>query len=531
MEVDIYQINSNSAAPAANFTRCTLLESNRQGSPSLPPPAPSVPLMPYERPIRRTLHDPAVPSVKLDADDRSKLHADAAPSALAKSKRSMKKKDRLRNTRRQHSNPNVINASAGREPTRFGRHLQKLKLQALPPCSDHNDDATTAAQYHRRRRRRASRSINPNPSGDHEDDRHEHEREPRLIEPDISPTSEPDICTTLDGQIQAVQHTPDPESITLHRPTYKPGDPFDPKAPQADPPQPGPSNLPTRLPEQIHHTVPFDDNELDKACEPGEPFDPKAPRAEPLQPSPSNLPAGPSEQIDAHAPSPTTINASFNQVRDLQHYKGVNIATMYPPQQKGYSASTSCSALPSLRPSFQIEPPSLSIFNGCIDAQTTGEPQPTSDKCTYTCRIPHTWRNMPQHTYDQLIRATATLLILWSQFWKWRRIKKKACYLTRESTNFLNDTQHHGRTNLAKKKTHVTSSEMKKADKPSGMGIYTPCSQHILAKKKTHVTSSEMKKADKPSGMGIFSVLPNAPASTHALHFPPLGVFLRMRSF
>ncbi|EJK52031.1 hypothetical protein THAOC_28741, partial [Thalassiosira oceanica] len=321
MEVDIYQNSSNPAAPAANFTQCTLLESNRQGSQSLPPPTmPSVPpTMPYERPIRRTLHDLAVPSVILDADDRSKLHADAALSALAKSKRLMKKKERPRNTRRQHSNPN--------------------------------------------------RSINPNPSGDHEDDRHEHEREqPRLVEPDISPTSEPDICTTLDGRIQAVQHTPDPESITLHRPTYKPGDPFDPKAPRADPPQPGPSNLParppeqinrtvpfdedepnkacepgepfdpkapraeplqpspsnlpTRLPEQIHHTVPFDDNELDKACEPGEPFDPKAPRAEPLQPSPSNLPAGPSEQIDAHAPSPTTINASFNQVRDLQHYKG-----------------------------------------------------------------------------------------------------------------------------------------------------------------------------------------------------------------
>ncbi|EJK55955.1 hypothetical protein THAOC_24244 [Thalassiosira oceanica] len=250
--------------------------------------------------VRRTLHDPAVPSVNLDADDRSKLHADAALSALAKSKRSMKKKERPRNTRRQHSNPNVMNASAGREPTRLGRHLRKLKLQALPPCSDHNDDATTAAQYHRRRRRRASRSINPNPSGDHEDDRHDHEREPRLIEPDISPTSEPDICTTLDGQIQAVQHTPDLESITLHHPTYKPGDPFDPKAPRADPPQPGPSNLPARPPEQINRL--FDEDELDKACEPGEPFDPKAPRAEPLQPSPSNLPTRLPEQIHHTVP-------------------------------------------------------------------------------------------------------------------------------------------------------------------------------------------------------------------------------------
>ncbi|EJK63448.1 hypothetical protein THAOC_15888, partial [Thalassiosira oceanica] len=151
--------------------------------------------------------------------------------------------------------------------------------------------------------------------------------------------------------------------------------------------QPSPSNLPAGPPERIHLTVPFDDNELDKACEPGEPFDPKAPRAEPPQPGPNILPAGPPEQTDAHVPPPTTINASFNQVRGLQHDNSVNIATMYPPQQKGYSASTSCSALPSLRPSFQIEPPPLSIFDECIDAQTTGEPQTTSDKCTY---LPHT---------------------------------------------------------------------------------------------------------------------------------------------
>ncbi|EJK49235.1 hypothetical protein THAOC_31911, partial [Thalassiosira oceanica] len=110
------------------------------------------------------------------------------------------------------------------------------------------------------------------------------------------------LAATMRTTIQAVQHTPDPESITLHRPTYKPGDPFDPKAPRAEPLQPSPSNLPTRLPEQIHHTIPFDDNELDKACEPSEPFDPKAPRAEPLQPSPSNLPAGPSEQINHTVP-------------------------------------------------------------------------------------------------------------------------------------------------------------------------------------------------------------------------------------
>ncbi|EJK44426.1 hypothetical protein THAOC_37034 [Thalassiosira oceanica] len=143
MKVDIYQNSSNPVAPAANFTPCTLMESNCQGSQSLPPPMPSLPLMPYERPIRR--HDPAVSSVNLDADDRSKLHADAALSALAKSKRSMKKKEWSRNTRRQHSNPNVMNASAGRQPTRLGRHLRKLKLQALPPCSNYDDNATTAA--------------------------------------------------------------------------------------------------------------------------------------------------------------------------------------------------------------------------------------------------------------------------------------------------------------------------------------------------------------------------------------------------
>ncbi|EJK62760.1 hypothetical protein THAOC_16614, partial [Thalassiosira oceanica] len=219
MEVDIYQINSNPAAPAANFTRCTLLESNRQGGVrACHLPRRLYLLCPTNiRVGERTLHDPAVPSVNLDADDRSKLHADAAPSALAKSKRSMKNKARPRNTRRQHSNPNVMNASAGREPTRLGRHLRKLKLQALPPCSDHNDDATTAAQYHRRRRRRASRSINPNPSGDHEDDRHDHEYEPRLIEPDISPTSEPDIISTVGSKPSNIRPAPNQSHFTAQR--------------------------------------------------------------------------------------------------------------------------------------------------------------------------------------------------------------------------------------------------------------------------------------------------------------------------
>ncbi|EJK73095.1 hypothetical protein THAOC_05301, partial [Thalassiosira oceanica] len=298
----------NPAAPAANFTRCTLLESNCQGSQSLPPPTPSVPLMPYERPIRRTLHDPAVPSVNQDADDRSKLHADAALSALAKSKRSMKKKERPRNTRRQHSNPNVMNASAGREPTRFGRHLQKLKLQALPPCSDHNDDATTAAQYHRRRRRRASRSINLNPSGDHEDD---HPSRPTYAQPRINHTPPP--SDPFDPKApQADPPQPGPSNLLARHRTFlfdddeldkacEPGEPFDPKAPRAEPLQPNPSNLPARPP-QIHHTVSFDDGELDKVCEPGEPFDPKAPRAEPLQPSLSNLPARLPERIHRTIP-------------------------------------------------------------------------------------------------------------------------------------------------------------------------------------------------------------------------------------
>ena len=447
MEIDISQNNSNPATPAANSTPYTLLESNRQGSQSRPLPAPSAPSMPYVRPIRQTLRDPAFPAANLDAGDRSKLRADADTSAdyrtTRKLKRMMKKTERPRNTRRQHSNPNVMNASAGRQPTRLGRHLQKLKLQVLPPCSDHDDDATTAAQYHRRRRRRGLRFINPNPSGDHDDERHELEREPQLEEPDLSLASEPsaqqddttnapypDLNRTIiinEAEIdqRILRRTVTFEENELDK-ACESGDPLDPEAPRDEPPQPGPSHLPARTPTQIHRTVPFDEDELSKACESGDPFDPEAPRAEPPQPGPDNLPEGPPEQIDAHEPPLTTTNAistpddGFIQARRL--HIGVNIATMYPPHQLGYSASTSCSALSSLRPSFHIGPPSISITNECIDAQTTGETQPTGDKCTYTCH------KMPQHTYDQLIRATATLLILWSQFWKWRRIKKKACY-------------------------------------------------------------------------------------------------------
>ena len=127
--------------------------------------------------------------------------------------------------------------------------------------------------------------------------------------------------------------------------------------------------------------------------------------------------------------------------------------------------------------------------------------------------------------------------------------------LPEEKVNtYFRDEQHNRRAIFARKKTYVKSSgkagnqdklRKKKADQSSGMGTYYSGSTHTyahksfvqhhrrtnLARKKTHVMSSEMKKADKPSGIGIFSVLPNAPASTHALHFPPLGVFLRMRSF
>ena len=187
MEVDIYRNNSNSATPAATFTSYALLESNRQGSQSRPLPSPSVPSMPHDRPIRQTSHDPAFLSANLDAGDRSKLRADIVAQAECRTTRKlkglMKKNERPRNTRRQHSNSNVMNASAGNQPTCPHPQLQ----------SDALDDATTAAQCpsRRRRRRRALRLINPNPRDDHDDDRHELEREPRLVEPDLSPASEP----------------------------------------------------------------------------------------------------------------------------------------------------------------------------------------------------------------------------------------------------------------------------------------------------------------------------------------------------
>ena len=55
-----------------------------------------------------------------------------------------------------------------------------------------------------------------------------------------------------------------------------------------------------------------------------------------------------------------------------------------------------------------------------------------------------------------------------------------------------------------------------KMDKSSGMGIYYPCST-VLPDVRVH----------KP----FRDELPDAPAIAHALHFPPMGVFLWMLSF
>lgn len=227
-----------------------------------------------------------------------------------------------------------------------------------------------------------------------------------------------------------------------------------------------------------------------------------------------------------------SINASsspddgFTQARGSQQNNNVNFATKSrPPSLRGFLRSLVPQHYPLLRPSPYVGPPSLLINDEYIDAQTTGETQPTDDKCTYTCRIPCTWRKTPQHTYDQLIRATATLLILWSQFWKWRRIRTDSFGCVGRPTKDLMDTQHNRHAVLAEKKTHTTSSGMakkrakllkKKADKPSGMRIYYPCSI-VLPDERVHTPSRDE--------------LPDAPTSAHALHFPPMGVFLRMRSF
>ena len=233
---------------------------------------------------------------------------------------------------------------------------------------------------------------------------------------------------------------------------------------------------------------------------------------------------------------------------------------MYQPHYEGYSAPTSCSALSSLQPSPLVGPPSNFTYE-CIDAQTTG------DKCTYTCHTPYTWRTTPQHTYDQLIRATATLLILWSQFWKWRRIKKKAVLASRiekyyAGTTVLPEERVHklfrdeyqllekkaskssgtGHQFLEKKasKSSGTGHQCleKKASEPSGIGAYY-AGFTVLPRERVHklfwnehqLLKNLKKRASKSSAMGIYSTeLSDAPTSTHAPHFPPMGVFLWMRS-
>ena len=519
MEVDIIQNNGKSTALVASSTPCTLdRKSVHQESQSRQGPMLSALKMPYECSTKQTSRDSDL-FFNLAADDLlivRRNESAATPSelsALAKWKKAKKKNQRPRNTGRQHSNLNVMNASAGRQPTRPIRHPRLQALLRSSPClADDADDSTTAAQCStRNRRRRVPRLIktlrrdsvtDQGHQTDHDDDnRREHddadvdERNLRQtvtfdddeldktcelsdpLDPEVpraeQPQSGPHPCNLLSsGPPEQINQTVSFDEDELDK-ACEPSDPHDPEVPQSEPPQPGPHNLSVGPQGQINQTVSFDDDELDEAREPSDPLDPEVLRAEPPQsgphtcnlpssgppeqinqtvsfdddeldkepsdpldpeepqavspqPGPDNLPEGPPEQIDAHEPPLTTTNAistpddGFIQARSL--HNGANIATMYPPHQLGYSASTSCSALSSLRPSFHIGPPSISITNEYIDAQTTGETQPTGDKCTYTCR------KMPQHTYDQLIRATATLLILWSQFWKWRRIKKKACY-------------------------------------------------------------------------------------------------------
>ena len=134
----------------------------------------------------------------------------------------------------------------------------------------------------------------------------------------------------------------------------EPGDPLDPEVPRAVPPQPGPHNLPAGPPEQIKsfsrnnvelnllQIVTFDEEEPDNACEPGDPPDPETSRAEPPQPGPNNLPSGPPEQIDAHvSPSATSNTPSspddgFTQARGSQQNNNVNFATKSrPPSLRG----------------------------------------------------------------------------------------------------------------------------------------------------------------------------------------------------
>ncbi|EJK73681.1 hypothetical protein THAOC_04682 [Thalassiosira oceanica] len=122
MEIDIIQINSKPTALVASFAPYTLdWKSVHQESQSRQGLMLSALTTPHECSTTKASRD-SVLFFNLDADELQIIRRNESAvtpselSALAKWKKA-KKNQRPRNTRRQHSNPNVMNASAGRQAT------------------------------------------------------------------------------------------------------------------------------------------------------------------------------------------------------------------------------------------------------------------------------------------------------------------------------------------------------------------------------------------------------------------------------
>ena len=485
MEVDIIQNNGKSTALVASSTPCTLdRKSVHQESQSRQGPMLSALKMPYECSTKQTSRDSDL-FFNLAADDLLIVRRNESAvtpselSALAKWKKAKKKNQRPRNTGRQHSNLNVMNASAGRQPTRPIRHPRLQALLRSSPCLDDADDSTTAAQCSTRNRRRhvprlikTLRRDSVTDQGhqtDHDDDnRREHddadvdERNLRQtvtfdddeidktcelsdpLDPEVpraeQPQSGPHPCNLLSsGPPEQINQTVSFDEDELDK-ACEPSDPHDPEVPQSEPPQPGPHNLsvgpqgqinqtvsfdddeldearepsdpldpevlraePSQSgphtcnlpssgpPEQINQTVSFDDDELDKACEPSDPHDPEVPQSEPPQPGPHNLSVGPQGQInqtvsfdddeldEAREPSDPLDPEVLRAEPPQSGPHTCNLPSSGPPEQINQTVSFEDDELdkepsdpldpeaPQAEPPQPVEPPSISITDGCID--------------------------------------------------------------------------------------------------------------------------------------------------------------------
>ena len=372
-------------------------------------------------------------------------------------------------------------------------------------------------------------------------------------------------------------------AFTLHHPTCKPGDPPDPESPRAEPSHSSLHTFPARLDEDIRPTFANDTRHHDSTG--------SAPICPVSEPTGSSLQDhdGDDDNVTPPTTSTTKLTAEegFTQVGGPQRLEYTNAPTIgennvhhttcsesgpqesHGPRARNHRRNTLRRAR---RKAVRINRQQIGTSgedNAQNSASSESKPQDSHGPQARNHR-----RNIRRRDKRKAARLSSQAKKKTHAMSSGRANNRVQLFtkktskssgigiyhagytaLPEEKVNtYFRDEQHNRRAIFARKKTYVKSSgkagnqdklRKKKADQSSGMETYYSGSTHTyahksfvqhhrrtnLARKKTHVMSSEMKKADKPSGIGIFSVLPNAPASTHALHFPPLGVFLRMRSF